>query len=436
MSEEQIEEHTIDKKTTEDQQTEEPQTVVKKKLTLIPQSKKKFLFLLPLFAIPILVLIFWAVKKGKGEEELTAPPKESAINASLPDPKNQGLPVSKLEAYINAERDSVERKNKEENERKIYASLVPPGESRETSKTEKGINTTPALYQREDEGLRQINSTLRDFEQERSKDYQRQSSRYNDVYAGYKPTNEYEATEARNRMIQNDPNLRHLYSRLDKLMQSDTTKKESEVNEREPEQEEEEYEPVQAEGKKTVVSSLTKSKSRSSGFYGLANALQKATSTQNAIGAVVHNDQVITDGSTVKLRITEPLILNEEVTLPENSFVYGVASVSNDRMNIRITSIQYAGSIYKVKLNVWDNDGIAGIHLPENINREAAKQSAGQIAQGPRYNVSVSQNLGQQLAMTAAQTTVDGVKQLLSKKARTVKVHLKTGYKILLTTKD
>lgn len=412
------------------------QPAEKKKIGLSPHLKKKFLLMLPLFAIPLVVLIFWAAKSRKQKgEELAEGSKESAINASLPNPRNQGLPVSKLEAYINAERDSLERKNKEEAERKIYTSLVSPGDDGETVNVGKGINTTPALYQREDEGLRQINTTLKNFEQERSGNYRRQPSRNNDVYAGYRPPEEYETLEARNRLIQNDPNLKQLYNRLDKLMaQTDTTRKEEE-KEGEPARDGEEDEPVRAEGKKSVVSSLINAKSASGSFYGLLSASQKEKRLQNAVAAAIHNDQVITDESTVKLRLSEPLVINDETTLPQHSFIYGVASIANDRLQIRITSVQYEGSIHKVKLNVWDNDGLAGIHLPENTAREAAKQSAGQMAQGPRYNVSVSQNLGQQLAMTAAQTTVDGVKQFLSKKARTPKVHLKAGYKVLLTTK-
>lgn len=408
----------------------------KKESPLSPHLKKKFLLMLPLFAIPLVVLIFWAAKSRKEKgEELAEGSKESAINASLPDPRNQGLPVSKLEAYINAERDSLDRKNREEAERKIYTSLVSPGDGAERSNEGKGINTTPALYQKEDEGLRQINATLKNYEQERNSSYQRRPSRNNDVYAGYRPADDYEMAEARNRLIQNDPNLKQLYSRLDKLMaQSDTTNKE-EGKEGELLGKEEVIEPVRAEGKRSVVSSLANTNTASGFFYGLASSSRKEKEQQNAVAAVIHNDQIITDESTVKLRLSEPLVINDETTLPQNSFIYGVASISRDRLQVRISSIQHEGSIYKIKLAVWDNDGLAGIHLPENMTREAAKQSAGQMAQGPRYNVSVSQKLGQQLAMTAAQTTMDGVKQLLGKKARTPKVHLKAGYKVLLTTK-
>jgi len=60
---------------------------------------------------------------------------------------------------------------------------------------------------------------------------------------------------------------------------------------------------------------------------------------------VVYQDQTIVDGSTVmKLRFLSDINVQGKV-IPKNSFVYGTARLSNERLDISIADIRYKNDI-------------------------------------------------------------------------------------------
>mgnify|MGYP000709521048 CR=1 FL=1 len=62
------------------------------------------------------------------------------------------------------------------------------------------------------------------------------------------------------------------------------------------------------------------------------------------------------DGQTVKLRLLEPLQAGN-VIVPKNSLVSGSAKVQGERLDILVSSLEYAGNIIPVELAVYDSDG-------------------------------------------------------------------------------
>ena len=62
--------------------------------------------------------------------------------------------------------------------------------------------------------------------------------------------------------------------------------------------------------------------------------------------------------------------------IPKGNFVFGIASLNAERLEVEINSIRYNQSLYPVKLSVYDIDGLPGIYIPGAITRDAAKQSA------------------------------------------------------------
>ncbi|MFX6230601.1 conjugative transposon protein TraM, partial [Acinetobacter baumannii] len=84
-----------------------------------------------------------------------------------------------------------------------------------------------------------------------------------------------------------------------------------------------------------------------------------------------------TNGSTVKLRLTNDVYVNG-LLVPKGNFVFGTASLENERLLITVPNIRYENNLLPVALSVYDMDGLAGIHIPGSINRDVAKQSADQ----------------------------------------------------------
>lgn len=156
---------------------------------------------------------------------------------------------------------------------------------------------------------------------------------------------------------------------------------------------------------------------------------------KNTIRACIHQDQTIMDGQTVKLRLLEPLQAGGLI-IPRNTVVSGTGKVQGERLDIVVSSIHYRGNILPVELAVYDNEGMKGLSIETSLEREAAKEAMANIGSGLGTSISFAQSAGQQVAMDITRGLMQGGSQYLAKKFRTVKVHLKAGYELMLYAKQ
>lgn len=160
-------------------------------------------------------------------------------------------------------------------------------------------------------------------------------------------------------------------------------------------------------------------------FYSLDEP-ENDDATENAIEAVIHETQTIVNGATVKFRLMNDIFING-IKIPKNNFLFGVASLKDERLTIKINSIRYNNSLFPVDLSVYDMDGLIGIYIPGAINRDVAKASADRSMQTLGVT-SLDDSWGAQ----AAGAGIEAAKSLLSKKVKMVKVIVKAGYQVLL----
>ena len=149
----------------------------------------------------------------------------------------------------------------------------------------------------------------------------------------------------------------------------------------------------------------------------------------------VSSPKQLMDGQTVKLRLLEPLQAGN-VIVPKNSLVSGSAKVQGERLDILVSSLEYAGNIIPVELAVYDSDGQKGLSVPSSLEQEAAKEAMANIGAGLGTSISFAQSAGQQVAMDITRGLMQGGSQYLAKKFRTVKVHLKANYQVMLYAKQ
>jgi conjugative transposon TraM protein len=181
---------------------------------------------------------------------------------------------------------------------------------------------------------------------------------------------------------------------------------------------------VISQAPKSVVSSLTQTAPATNGFHTLGAS--SAAPALNAVPAVIHDNQVVEAGSTVKMRLLNDVQLEGHL-IPRNSFLYGVCSISGNRLAITATSVQYQGSLLPVTLKAFDIDGGEGLNIPGSIDRDALKQGAATGVSGVDM-LAMSPSLGAQAAGIAIQTG----KALTGRKIKSVKIHLKANYQLLL----
>ena len=156
---------------------------------------------------------------------------------------------------------------------------------------------------------------------------------------------------------------------------------------------------------------------------------------RNTIAACIHQDQTLTDGQAVKLRLLEPMQA-ASIVVPKNPLVAGTAKVQGERLDILVSSIEYAGNIIPVELAVFDTDGQKGLSVPSSMEQEAFNEAMANIGSGLGTSISFAQSAGQQVAMDVTRGLLQGTSGYLAKKFRTVKVKLKAGYKVMLYAKQ
>ena len=120
------------------------------------------------------------------------------------------------------------------------------------------------------------------------------------------------------------------------------------------------------------------------------------------------------------------------VRVPRNTLVVGAARVQGERLGVEITSLEYRGSIIPVELSVFDSDGQEGIFIPNSLEVSAVKEIAANMGSSLGSSINISTDAGAQLASDLGKGVIQGTSQYIAQKMRTVKVHLKAGYKVML----
>ncbi|RHJ79096.1 conjugative transposon protein TraM [Parabacteroides sp. AM08-6] len=156
---------------------------------------------------------------------------------------------------------------------------------------------------------------------------------------------------------------------------------------------------------------------------------------KNTVAACIHQDQTLVDGQAVKLRLLEPMQAGN-IVVPKNTLVAGTAKVQGERLDIQVSSIEYAGNIIPVELAVFDTDGQKGLSVPSSMEQEAFNEAMANIGSGLGTSISFARSAGQQVAMDVTRGLLQGTSGYLAKKFRIVKVKLKAGYKVMLYAKQ
>lgn len=157
----------------------------------------------------------------------------------------------------------------------------------------------------------------------------------------------------------------------------------------------------------------------------------KRSAGRNTIAAVIAGDQSVTNGQSVKLRTTEPMWIGNRL-IPRQTTLTGLARLQDERLEIEITSVETGGSIYEVELKVYDSDGQEGINIPNSMESDALHEIGANMGSTMGSSINISTDAGAQIASDVGRGLINGVSQYLTKKMRTVKVHLKSGYRVML----
>lgn len=414
------------------------------------QEIRKYLVFAGMFLLFIgcMWLIFAPSKEERLKEE-----RNAGFNSELPDPRGAGIEADKIAAYEQA--DMKRRQDEKMRTLEDFSALADGNRQDET--------ISPVVEIPQDTQVGGTRTSGQNYGTNRHNAYSSSTSAYNDIsatlgsfYETPREDPEKEALKAEVEQLRQEAArqqpvqmtyedqvalLEKSYELAAKYMPGESTMKQEEVE-------------TSTNGRKTkavpvrqvstpVVSSLPQPVSdfalsvqaRNAGFH---TAVGKTTEghTRNTIRACVHGDQTIRNGQSVKLRLLEPMRVGKYI-LPRNSIVTGEGRIQGERLNIGIIQVEHDGTIIPVELAVYDNDGQEGIFIPGSMEASAAKEVAANMGQNLGTSISITnQSAGDQLLSELGRGAIQGVSQYISRKMREEKVHLKSGYTLMLYQND
>ena len=174
------------------------------------------------------------------------------------------------------------------------------------------------------------------------------------------------------------------------------------------------------------------SQPRNSTFYTPTQSIQSVH--KNTILASIHENQTVMNGQNVRLRLLEPLQA-DQIVIPKNTLITGIASIQQERLDIKIVSIAYNGIILPVDLSVYDTDGQKGLASPNTLEMQSLTEGAANIGSGLGSSFTVNRGAGSAIVSELTRGVLQGGSQYLSKKLRTAKVSLKADYQVMLLSK-
>lgn len=381
--------------------------------------KRKFMMVIPLLVIPFLTMAFWALGGGADKEDKMVKAKVG-LNPNLPDANlKDDKDVNKLSFYESAQRDSIKLKEAMKADpyyRNSLESFVDPGSYNDAGNSYSDKNVyanTGKVYEK----ISQINEALNQpvYTKQSSGSINNDVNRLEDMMT------------LMNQPGDDDPEMKQINTALDKILDVQHPERVRQKIKENSEKQRSRVFAVNAGG--TTVTLLKRDdtivrKVRNGFFNDQSSSL--ALNAPNSIPAVVHESQTLTAGATVKLRLISDVFI-QGIAISKGTFVFGTASLQEERLLITITHVRFQNNLLPVSLSVHDLDGLAGIHIPGSINRDVAKQSAEQSMQSVEL-----MTLDPSLQAQAAAAGVNAAKSLLSKKVKLTKVTVKAGYQVLL----
>ena len=407
-----------------------------------------------MIVLPVMVLVFigamWLIfAPSSGKEQ---PPGTDGYNTEMPDADkaNRQIIGDKLKAYEHGEMEE-----RQESRNRAIGQLGDMFD-REIAGTENGVDfdlanpggkeerakpATPQTIQSSAAAYRDLNATLGNFYEQPKNDNAEMDELLERIAS---LESELESEKGRTSSMDEQVALMEKsYELAAKYMGGHNNVKPETMQAAEPS-------PVRKAGKNTakpvrqvahqVVSSLGQPMSNAEFVASFSQERNRSFNTavgvttvsdRNIISACVYGAQSVTDGQTVRLRLLEPMAVAGR-TIPRGAVVVGTGKIQGERLDIEITSLEYDGTIIPVELAVYDTDGQPGIFIPNSLELNAVKEVAANMGSSLGSSINISTNAGAQLASDLGKGLIQGTSQYIAKKMRTVKVHLKAGYRVML----
>ena len=411
--------------------------------------QRKMMLVLPVLIIPFVTMGFWALGGGQGQTKNNLADNNKGLNLQLPDANlKDDKNADKLSFYIEADADSLKRDELLRNDPYYKDSMISrrntlmsdTGNLLSTAPLYSGLNQSPynktadaneqRIYQKINEINKQINQPDNVTQTNSTPNQPTTNNDSNEQFSNEVDILQ-DMMQQMNGSPEADPEMQQLNGTLEKILDIQHPDRVKEKLKEKSLKSKEQVFIVTRQFVKNNISLLDTGKSKRNAENKFFGVEEDADSEEpNTVEAVVHQTQTLVNGAVVKMRLLNDIYLNGSL-VKKGNFVFGIAELNDERLEININSIRNNNSLFPVKLEVFDMDGLAGIYIPGAISRDVAKQSTDNGLQLLELT-----SMDPSFKAQAAATGINAAKSLLSKKVKQVKVLVKAGYKVLLRDKS
>lgn len=366
-------------------------------------KRNKALFILPLALIPFVILIFYVLGGGTKaeEEEITQAKSQSeGANYLLPEAEKSIEIYDKMEAY------QKEGTDLEESRSKILEDSL-----QQVSETSNDTLMQELPLVTENKDPEELLAHIRQKEEQMKKELNGESESKTPANETVKTYQSYPAKPVikSRQKAEKIPAVNTGIEELDQIVdQNISLKRKSDSLAVSLQQAQIRLQQIEASQSKAT--SLEKKRQ---------SAFNRGESVDNPlIKAEIYETATVLDGNRVKLRLLEDTYISDQ-KIPENSFIYGVCKIKNERLHIEITQLPVQNTFIPVKLSICDLDGMEGLYVPDNAARKVYQE------------VGASTNTSSLVGVTGDPLTYAGIRaadraaQTMLKRVRLKKVTVK-----------
>ncbi|NJO00300.1 MAG: conjugative transposon protein TraM [Bacteroidia bacterium] len=403
------------------------------------EKQRRLALLAPVIAVPLITLLFFLMGGGQAGSQTEAESEGTGLNTFVPEAAvdSTAAELSKQETYEKARQDSVRRAKQLALSDYLYEYDELAEQADEEAQTESASTRPPTGLNTD--AYRPLSKKQMPEGDSATRALQAELNSFYEGYPGYDEGASFDQTSAKlDQLIQLvEMQLKMQAEREERQMEEALLGGKREMDTlHAPEREVETIIEVPS-GRREVVSYLPPKAEADSDsisetptqnrFYGTAT--NSKVVMHNTIKAVIHQDQVVMSGSTVKMRLLTDIEVNGRL-IPRGTLIFGTVQLSGERASIQIKGLHYDQNLYEVALEAYGVDGLPGLHIPGSMTREAARDLATDTSDELPAETALEGAGG--VPGQVAGSVIKTGKSLFSKRVKLQKVTLKAGTQLLL----
>lgn len=170
-------------------------------------------------------------------------------------------------------------------------------------------------------------------------------------------------------------------------------------------------------------------------FTTSVGSLRSEAVAKNTIRAIVDETKTIKLGDEVKMRLMEDIQIGT-VVVPNGTTIVAKSNLTNNRLQLKVTSIEYKERIIGVDLSAFDLNGQEGLYVPLSTEAVGLKALGEGLAETATGGISIQQSGKDQILTNVSNGLIRSGGNYLRSKASEVKIKIKAGYQLYLYDKS